>query len=100
MSIKNFERETTIGTDDSTKEAEMITFNKALMRKMDKLCKDYPNDFKHVSDQIFDDVVEGKEYIFPWRLVSIRAPKKMTEKQKEAAGQRLKKMHADKKKNS
>ena len=99
MAIRDFERETTIGTDDSTKQAEMITFNKALMRKMDKYCKDYPDDFKHVSDQVFDDKVEGKEYVFPWRLVTIRAPKKMTEEQRKSASARMKKMQAEKKDN-
>ena len=95
MALKDFERYTCIGSDDSDKKAQMTTFNKSMMRKMDKLCKSHPKEFKQVSEQILDGVLEGKEYEFPKNLITIRTPTKrtMTEDQKQKAAERMNKMH-------
>lgn len=92
MTLLNFERYTCIGYDDSTKIAQMITYNKTLMKKMDKLCKDFPDEFKEISKQYEDEKLEGKEYEFPKKYLTIRQPRKrkMTEEEKQKVAERLK----------
>jgi len=99
MSVPAEDRETTMGWDDSTSICQLITFNKALLNKLDKYCKQYPDTFKKTGDQIFDNIKEGSEYEFPKRLITIRTPKKkvMSDEQKLAASERMKKMKADEK---
>ena len=99
MSVPAEDRETTMGWDDSTKTCQLITFNKALLNKLDKYCKQFPETFKKTGDQIFDDIKEGAEYEFPKRLITIRTPTKktMSDEQKQAASDRMKKMKAEEK---
>lgn len=94
MSLQSFERETTFGWDKSTNICQLITFDQALDRKLMGYCKKYPDIFKMVSEQIFDNELEGHEFEFPKKLVTIRQPrekKKMTEEQKKEIGERLQK---------
>lgn len=94
MALQSFERETCMGWDKSTNTCSLITFDQALDRKLLGYCKKYPDVFKVVSEQIYDDVVEGHEFTFPKNLVSIRQPKKkkeLTEEQKKATEKRLEK---------
>lgn len=93
MSLIASDRETCFGWQDDTQTCQLITFNKALLNKLDKLCKQYPETFKKTGDQIFDDIKEGSEYEFPKRLISIRTPTKkvMSEEQRQAASERMKK---------
>lgn len=79
MKLTNYEKETIILFNDEEKEAEVYTCNKALMRKMDGLCKKQPENFKLVKK---DSV--SKTYTFPKNLVSIRAKRVLTEKQKQS----------------
>lgn len=93
MSLQSFERETTFGWDKSTNICQLITFDQALDRKLMGYCKKYPDIFKMVSEQVFEGVVEGHEFEFPKRLITIRQPtkRKMTEEQKQAASDRMRK---------
>lgn len=95
MALEKSERYTMIGIDEDSKEAQIITFIRADLNKLDKLCKKYPKSYKHVSDQ-FDENGElvGKEFVCSKKLISFRAPterKKMTEDQKKEVGERLQK---------
>lgn len=98
MPLETFERETVVGWDDSTKTAILTTWNKALMNKIDKLCKEHPNTYKLINEQEFEGSIY-KEYQFSKRLVSFRAPtkRKMSEEQKKAAADRMRKMKAKEK---
>ena len=93
MALQSFERETCMGWDKSTNICSLITFDQALDRKLLGYCKKYPETFKIVSEQIYEDIIEGHEFTFPKNLVSIRQPtkkkKEMTEEQKAAASKRL-----------
>jgi len=94
MSLQSFERETTFGWDKSTNICQLITFDQALDRKLMGYCKKHPDIFKMVSEQVFEGIVEGHEFEFPKRLISIRQPtkrKQLTEDQKKAASERMKK---------
>jgi len=95
MALQSFERETTFGWDKSTNTCECITFDQALDRKLMGYCKKYPTIFKMVSEQIYEDVVEGHEFTFPKNLISIRQPrekkKPLTDEEKKAVTDRLQK---------
>lgn len=94
MVLQPHERETCMGWDNQTRTCRMITYNKALIKQLDAYCADFPAEYKVVNEIIYDGVVEGKEYTFPKNLITIRKPskkRKLTEKQKKAAAERLKK---------
>lgn len=94
MSLESFERETTMGWDKSTTKCQLITFDQTLDRKLMEYCKKYPKEFKMVSEQIIDDKIEGHEFEFSKKLVTIRQPREkkvMTDEQKKKAGDRLQK---------
>lgn len=58
-----------------------------MIRKLDALCKRFPDTYVYIrADE------NGREYEFPKRLISFRAPKQMTEEQRQAAGERLRQM--------
>lgn len=95
MALEKSERYTMVGIDEDSKKAQIITFIRADLNKLDKLCKQYPESYQHVSDQ-FDEENDlvGKEFICDKKLISFRAPtkkKKLTEAQKKEMGERLQK---------
>ncbi len=101
MALLPFERETTMGWDKTTTKCHLITFDQTLDRKLMEYCKKYPKEFKMVSEQIIDNELEGHEFEFPKKLVTIRQPrekKKMTEEQKLEAAERLQKARKKKEK--
>ena len=93
MSLEKSERYTMIGIDEDSTKAQIITFIRADLNKLEKLCKQYPKSYQHVSDQIDEGEIVGKEYTCDKKLISFRAPtkRKLTEAQKKAAGERLQK---------
>lgn len=99
MALESFEKESVVGWDDSTKTAILTTWSRSLITKIDKLCKEHPNTYKLINEQELDGSI-CKEYEFPKRLVSFRSPnkRKMSDEQKQAASDRMKKMKKDEKK--
>lgn len=97
--LERWERETVIAWDDSTHSAILTTYNTSMIKKMDGYCIKHPKEYKMFNKIILDDEVVGKEYKFPKRLVTVRQPstRTMTEEEKKASAERLKKAR-DKKK--
>lgn len=97
--LEKWEKETVISWDDSTRSAMLSTYNTAMIKKMDEYCKKHPKEYKLHNEIILDDEVVGKEYKFPKNLITVRQPttRTMTEEQKKASAERLKKAR-DKKK--
>ncbi|MDY0316870.1 MAG: hypothetical protein RBQ63_03795 [Acholeplasmatales bacterium] len=94
MALEKSERYICIGIDEDLKDAQIISFIRSYTNKLDKLCKQYPKSYRHVSDQFDDDELVGKEFICDKRLVSFRAPKntkEKTEEEKKIIGERLQK---------
>ena len=76
--LSNEERETIISFNDGDSDGSVYTCNKALIRKLDGFCKKRPDLYK------LDEKDEcSKTYVFPKKLVSLRAPRILTQKQKE-----------------
>ncbi len=95
MSLESFEREVAIGWDDSTKTAQVTALSKSIIKKLDKLCQEHPNAYKVLREIVVDGVIEGKEYNCPKRLINFRAPtakRELTEEQRKAAAERMKKV--------
>ncbi|HHX69729.1 MAG TPA: hypothetical protein GX708_16995 [Gallicola sp.] len=97
--LEKWERETVIAWDDSTHSAILTTYKTSMIKKMDEYCIKHPKEYKMFNEIILDGEVVGKEYKFPKRLVTVRQPstRTMTEEQKKASAERLKKAR-DKKK--
>jgi hypothetical protein len=96
MSISKYEQETSLWYNNSETEAICYTCNKALLNKLDKYCSKYPEEFKVKRNVVIDGKIEGKEFTFNKKYISIRKPSSriMSEDQKLAASIRLKKNRA------
>ena len=95
MALEKSERYILIGIDEDSKNAQITSFIKSYTNKLDKLCKQYPKSYQHVSDQFdIDNELVGKEFICNKKLVSFRAPKKtkeLTVEEKKVVTERLQK---------
>lgn len=95
MALEKSERYVLIGIDEDSKDAQIISFIKPWTNKLDKLCKQYPKSFKHVSDQMDGDELVGREYICDKKLVPYprvpREKKESTEEEKKIKAERLRK---------
>ena len=97
--MEKSERFICFGMEDDSLICHCTCLNKSYSTKFNKLCKQYPGSFKMTKEIIFDGIVEGFEYEFDKNLISIRTPTKktMSEEQKQAARERMKKMKAEEK---
>ena len=94
MSLEKSERYIFIGIDEDSSKAQITSFIRSYTNKLDRLCKQYPKSYQHVSDQYDEGEIVGKEFICDKRLVSFRAPKntkEKTEEEKKIIGERLQK---------
>lgn len=96
MALEKIERYVCIGIDESSDWAQVASFIRSYTNFLDKRCKQYPESYKKVSDQMDDEECVGREYIVKKKLLPttiFKAPskRKMTESQKQEAGERLKK---------
>lgn len=81
----NYEKETIINFNDEEKDAIVYTCNRAMMVKMDRLCKKHPDIFRLDRQDEF-----SKTYSFPKKYASIRNPRIMSEEQKAKVRERFK----------
>lgn len=72
------EQETIISYDNQNDECDIYTCDRKLMNRLDGLCKKHPDAFKCKKQDKY-----SKTYIVPKKLVSIRAPKILSEEQKQ-----------------
>ena len=86
MGLSNLEKETGINFNEAESFAIVYTANDSLKKKLDMLCKLYP-DFQ--KQHFTGDKGAVKSYHIPKKYVSIRIPRVLSEKQKAA----LSKMH-------
>lgn len=93
MSLSRLEQETIIVFNEQEQEAIIETFKSSLIKRLNKLCKEYPDKFKFVSEY-----TEGcRKYIVSKKYVRIGSPKIVSDEQREAMSKRAKKMWEDKK---
>lgn len=92
--LSNYERETIINYNQEGKTANVFTHHPALIRKLDKLCEDFPDNFKCDSREDHFGVPCG-DYSVPKQYVTIRAPRIMSDEQKAAIRERFAKASAE-----
>lgn len=83
MNLTRYEKETIINYNQESDEAEIYTRDEVVMRKMDKLCEEFPDHYRCVKQTSVD-----KEYRCLRRLVGFKKPIIMTKEQREKAKQR------------
>ena len=78
MNLTRYERETIINFNEEDDDVSIYTRSKTIMSRMDKLVKKYPDTFK-----VNEEFEDGREYICHKKYVSVRAPRAMSERQKQ-----------------
>lgn len=82
------ERETYFNYSDDNNTLYIYTCNKVLQKKLDNLCKKFPDTYKCVRQD-----KNSKSYETDKKLISIRAPKVLTEEHKAKLQENARKMH-------
>lgn len=71
------EKETYFNYDESSDVCHIYTCSRSLITKLDKLCKKFPDTYKCVKE---DNC--SKSYVTSKKMISIRAPKVLSEEHK------------------
>ena len=74
MKLSAYERETIILFNETSEPAEVFTYNKRMIRKLERLAKMFPDEFKLK----FDNEAGGMTYIVPKNRILISTPKRKT----------------------
>lgn len=82
------ERETIILFNEAEQNCELYTYNKTLQRRLDSLCTKFPDDFFLKSEENFGGCT-SKTYGFDKKYISVRAPRYLSDEQKEVAAERM-----------
>jgi hypothetical protein len=92
--LTNYEKETIFNFNEEEKTASIYTYNKALIKKLDKMCETHPKLYNLDKTDIYGKHI-SKTYTVPKKMISVRMPverKPLTEEQKNKLRQRMKKM--------
>lgn len=74
MKLSAYERETIILFNETSEPAEVFTYNKRMIRKLERLVRMFPDEFKLKSD----NGAGGRTYIVPKNRILISTPKRKT----------------------
>ena len=93
MALTNIERETIINFNAAEDTAEVYTADPVYIRKLDKLCEQFPETYKRMAGLSNMQCKESATYSMPKRLVKFRSPitREISEEQREALAERLRK---------
>ena len=86
--LSRYEQETVINFNAGEKTASVYTADPAVMRQLDALVIDFPDTFKCIKVNSL-----SKTYEMPKSSVTYRKPIRLSEEQREAAKQRMKKIN-------
>lgn len=79
MSLTLYEQETIILFNEAEKTTSVYTHNRALIRKLEKLAEDRPDDCRLKRK---DPENRAAEYIVPKKWIKINAPRQLSEEEK------------------
>lgn len=82
--LTKYEQETIINYNNEEKTATIFTYDRSLIRKLDKRLSDYPEITKTKSGDDF------AEYILPKRWLKVGFPRQLTDEQRSAMSERMK----------
>lgn len=91
QNLTSYEQETIINFNEEEKTAAVYTYNKAIIKMLDKLSLDYPNMFKLIRIDKYGKHI-SKSYEIPKKYVKIKKPKILSDAQKILAMDKAKKM--------
>ena len=74
MKLSAYERETIILFNETSEPAEVFTYNKRMIRKLERLAKMFPDEFRLKSDNRDGGMI----YIVPKNRILISTPKRKT----------------------
>ena len=86
--VPKSEMETTIRFDAEGKTAELWTCDVRYIKRLDKLCDIYPNDYKKVKSESFGDAV-AVWYTLPKKFIQFKKPRILTEEKRKQIRQRM-----------
>lgn len=99
MGFLKVEQETMINFNAAEDTATLYTADPVMIRKMDKIVEENPEQFKGEVHSRYNGEVYAKNYTFPKRFVSIRTKdvtRNMSEEQKERAREQMRRYHESK----
>ena len=88
MKLSREEQETIINFDAAGRMATVYTRDRAVMRQFDSLVNEFPEQYRLVGVSDID-----KTYEIPKSLISYRKPRQITEAQRIAASERMRKFN-------
>lgn len=102
MGLTRYEQEVVINFNAEEDAASIYTANPIWLRKMEKLAKVHPENFKQVAEEKLEGKVVSRTYEFPKDLITIRSAKKkvnLSEEQRITTAERLLKSRGQERKN-
>ena len=99
MPFLRIEQETQINFNAEEKEATLYTADPVMIRKMDKIVEQNPEQFKSEVHSRYQGKIYGMIYSFPKNLVVIRTreiTRNLTEEQRRKMGERMKQYNESK----
>lgn len=84
------EQEVVINFGRADENATLYTSDIRWIRKMDKMCENYPDDYKCISNAKINGDIVAKTYEFPIALLSLRKSRKRKEVSEETKQARIK----------
>ena len=88
--LTKYEMETVVNYNAAEQTATVYTRDKSVMRKLDRFVADYPDTYKLINQTDID-----KTYSMPKTYVNYRKPRVLSDKQREQARQRMKKLNSN-----
>ena len=87
MTLIREEQETIINYNAAEQTATVYTRDKTVMRRLDALVIEYPEHYRLIGETDID-----RTYEMPKSFVNYRKPRRLSEEQREAARERMKKL--------
>lgn len=89
-SLTKWEQETVINYNEDEKQASIFTHSKSLIKKLDSLCKKFPELYVLEKE---DKQWQSKTYILLKKYIAIKAPKKLSKEQIQKQKERMLKVN-------
>ena len=89
MAYTRQEQETSIVWDEESKKAKIYTASPVTMRKLDRLCEQYPNEYKQTMAEADGGKITAAKYEVPKGFIRFGKPKAMTDEQRKQVGERF-----------
>ena len=90
MKLSKYEQETIINFNVAESDAVVFTRDKSVIRKLDSSVNEFPEVYKCIGETDID-----KTYSMPKQYVSYHKPRRISDAQREAAKERMKRINSE-----